>query len=74
MDQAEYSSVMAAVAGIPDPRQARGKRLEWPFIWGVIVSGMLSQHRTPAAIAQWAQRQATRLGRCLPARPRPRAE
>jgi predicted transposase YbfD/YdcC len=61
MDLDEYSSVMAAVAGIPDPRQARGKRLEWPFMWGVIVRGMLSQHRTPAAIAQWAQRQAIAL-------------
>ena len=61
MDHDQYSSVMAAVAGMPDPRHARGKRLEWPFIWGVIVSGLLSQHRTPAAIAQWAQRQATAL-------------
>jgi len=61
MDHEQYSSVMAVVAHVPDPRKARGKRLEWPFIWGVIVSGMLSQHRTPAAIAQWAQRQATAL-------------
>lgn len=54
MDQHQYSNVMAVVAGIPDPHKARGKRLEWPFIWGIIVSGMLSQHRTPAAIAHWA--------------------
>ena len=61
MDQPQYTKVMAGVAGVPDPRQARGKQLEWPFIWGVILAAMLSQHRTPAAIAQWAQRQATAL-------------
>jgi predicted transposase YbfD/YdcC len=61
MDQPQYTKAMAVVAGIPDPRQARGKRLAWPFIWGVIISAMLSQQRTPAAIAQWAQRQASAL-------------
>ncbi len=61
MDQPQYSSLMALVARVADPRQARGKQLEWPFIWGVIVTAMLSQQRTPAAIAQWAQRQATAL-------------
>ena len=61
MDQAQYSSVMAVVAALPDPRQPRGKQLEWPFIWGVILTAMLSQQRTPAAIAHWAQRQASAL-------------
>ena len=61
MDQPQYSSVMAIVAGIPDPRKPRGKQLEWSFIWGVIVSAMLSQQRSPTAIAQWAQRQTTTL-------------
>jgi hypothetical protein len=61
MDQAQSTKAMAVVAGIPDCRHARGKRLAWSFIWGVIVSAMLSQQRTPAAIAQWAQRQASTL-------------
>jgi predicted transposase YbfD/YdcC len=61
MDQPEYTKVMALVAALPDPRQARGKQLEWPFIWGVILAAMLSQYRTPAAIAQWAQHQARSL-------------
>ena len=43
---------------MPDPRQARGKPLEWTFLWGVIASALLSNHRTPAAIAQWARQQA----------------
>ena len=60
MDRPQYSSVMACLAAVPDPRQPRGKQLEWAFIWGVIVSGLLHQHRTPAAIAQWATRHAVR--------------
>ena len=59
MAQPQYTKVMAVVAELPDPRQARGKQLAWPFSWGVIRSAMLSQQRTPAAIAQWATRQAT---------------
>lgn len=61
MDQLQYSSLMAILAAVPDPRKARGKQLEWAFIWGVIVTAMLSQQRTPAAIAHWVQRQATTL-------------
>lgn len=61
MDRPQYSSVMARVAAVPDPRQPRGKQLEWDFIWGVIVRGLFNQHRSPAAIAQWAQRQAASL-------------
>jgi len=36
MDRPQYSSVMARLAAVPDPRQARGKQLEWDFIWGVM--------------------------------------
>ena len=61
MDQREYSSLMGALQHVADPRKARGKQLEWPFIWGVIASGLLSQQRGAAAIAQWATRQAATL-------------
>ena len=61
MDQPQYSSVMAVVAALPDPRKPRGRQLEWTFIWGVILTAMLSQQRTPAAIAHWARRQASAL-------------
>lgn len=49
---------MAALAAVPDPRHARGKRLEWAFILGVIASALLSQQRSAAAIAQWAHEHA----------------
>jgi predicted transposase YbfD/YdcC len=61
MDQPEYSSLMAGLQAVPDPRHARGKQLEWPFLWGVIASALLSNHRTPAAIAQWAKQQTAAL-------------
>ena len=61
MDQPQSSSLMGLIAAVPDPRKARGKQLEWPFIWGVLGSAMLSERRTPVAIAQGAQRQATTL-------------
>src|ERR671917_12982 len=61
MDQPQYTKVMALVADLPDPRKPRGRQLEWAFIWGVILTAMLSQHRSPAAIAHWTQRQADAL-------------
>jgi len=61
MDQSQYSNVLAGVQMVPDPRKARGKRLEWSFLWGVITSALLCNQRTPAAIAQWARDQATLL-------------
>lgn len=61
MDQSQYSSLLDGVASVPDPRKARGKQLEWTYLWGVIASAMLANQRTPAAIAQWARDQAALL-------------
>jgi predicted transposase YbfD/YdcC len=61
MDRPQYSSLMAVLKAVPDPRKARGKQLEWDFIWGVIASAMLRQQRGAAAIAHWAARQAATL-------------
>ena len=61
MDRPQYSSLMGVLNEVPDPRKARGKQLEWDFIWGVIASAMLSQQRGAAAIAHWAARQAATL-------------
>jgi predicted transposase YbfD/YdcC len=61
MDQPHYSSLMAVLTGLPDPRKARGKQFEWDFLWGVIATALLNQQRGAAAIAHWAGRQATPL-------------
>ncbi len=58
MDHVQYSSLVEALAAVPDPRQARGKQLEWSFILGVIAGAMLSQQQSVTAMAQWAQRHA----------------
>ncbi len=54
MDPSQYNKLMPVLETIPDPRKARGKQLEWRFIWGVIAAALLCQHRSAAAIAQWA--------------------
>jgi predicted transposase YbfD/YdcC len=58
MDTHQYNSLLAALAAVPDPRHARGKRHEWPVILGVIASAVLSGQRSAAAIADWVQRHA----------------
>jgi hypothetical protein len=57
----QYSTLLAARSAVPDPRHARGKQLEWPFILGVIASALLSQQRRAAAIAPWARAHADAL-------------
>jgi len=61
MDHPQYSTLLDALAAIPDPRHARGKQLEWSFILGVIASALLSQQRSVAAMAQWAHEHAASL-------------
>lgn len=61
MDQAKYSTVLQALAHVPDPRHARGKQLEWTFILGIIAGAVLSQQRSAAAMAQWAHEHAAAL-------------
>lgn len=71
MDRPQYSSLMALLKGLADPRHARGKQLEWDVIWGVIASALLSQQRGAAAIAHWAQcHAATLLAAFCPAKGR----
>ena len=61
MDQPQYSNLVDGMQAVPDPRHARGTQLEWALLWGVIAGALLSNHRTPAAIAQWAKQQAASL-------------
>lgn len=61
MDHRQYSSLFDALQNIPDPRQARGKQWEWPFILGVITAAMLNHQWAISAIAQWTQYHAATL-------------
>lgn len=55
MDEPQYSTLMDALAAVPDPRRARGKQLEWSMILGLIACAILCQQRSGAAIADWVQ-------------------
>ena len=71
MDQPQYSTLMEALAAVPDPRHARGKQLEWRMILGLIASALLCQQRSMAAITQWVHdHHATLLATFRPSRNR----
>ena len=71
MDEPQYSTLMEALAAVPDPRHARGKQLEWTMILGLIASAILCQQRSATAIAQWVSaHRATLLAAFGPARRR----
>lgn len=71
MDEQEYSSLAAALADVPDPRQARGKRHPWSLILVLIGAALLSGQRNVRAIGQWvAERQEELVGLLHPPRGR----
>lgn len=61
MDEWQHTSLLQVVAEVPDPRKARGKRLEWRVIVGVLLAALVSQQRSVAAMAQWSQEHAEAL-------------
>ena len=66
----EYNTLVEALAGIPDPRQARGKRHAWELILALIALGILHGERTPYGIGQWiATQEEALLGWLEPSRP-----
>lgn len=53
MDHRQFTSLLAFLKVVPDPRQARGKVFPWLFLWGVICGAVLSGHLNGSAIAEW---------------------
>ncbi len=71
MDHPESTTLVSVFKQVPDPRKPRGKRHPWTFLWTIICTALLSEQRTPHAIAHWAQVHADELLAHLhPARPR----
>ncbi len=71
MDQLESTTLVGVFADVPDGRKARGQRHPWTLIWTIICLGLLSEQRTPHAIAHWAHlRTAELAARLHLARPR----
>ena len=53
MDRSAYSSLSEALADVPDPRKARGKRHPWPLILTLLGAALLSGQRNVRAVGQW---------------------
>lgn len=69
MDHPESTTLANVFAQLPDPRKRRGKRHGWTLIWTTICTALLSEQRTPHAIAHWIQLHADELlARLQPAR------
>ena len=69
MDHPESTTLASVLAQVPDPRKRRGKRHAWTFLWTTICTAVLSDQRTPHAIAHWILLHAEELiARLQPAR------
>ncbi len=71
MDQAYYSTLMDAVADLPDPRKARGKRHPWALLLTLIAAALVCGHRSGRAIGQWVSEHRLELKTQLPIPNRP---
>jgi predicted transposase YbfD/YdcC len=66
MDTTKYSTLLAALEAVPDPRQARGQRHPWRHLLLISAAGLASNHHSARALAQWAQFHAATLRAILP--------
>src|SRR3712207_5292545 len=66
MDTTKYSTLLAALEAVPDPRQARGQRHPWRHLRLISAAGLASNHHSARALAQWAQFHAATLRAILP--------
>lgn len=66
MGQPQYTSLLEALAVVPDPRKARGKRFAWTLLLTLLAAGLASGYQTAHAIAQWVGLQASALRAALP--------
>ncbi len=66
MDTTEYTTLLAALEAVPDPRHARGQRHPWQHLLLIIAAALASNHQSARAIAQWAQFHVAALRVALP--------
>jgi predicted transposase YbfD/YdcC len=55
MDHREYTSLAAALAEVPDPRRARGRRYPWQLLVTLIAAAIASGQMHRSAIGQWVE-------------------
>jgi predicted transposase YbfD/YdcC len=54
MNQPNYTTLMAHIAELGDPRSVRGRSYEWLFLLTIIGSALLCGNKSVRAMAQWA--------------------
>ncbi len=54
MNGTNYTTLMAHLADVPDPRGRRGRQHEWVFILTVLCGALISGNRNVRGMAQWA--------------------
>lgn len=55
MDQQQYTTLVAVLKQVPDPRKRKGRRHRWLTLLCLIVAAVASAQHTPRAIARWVQ-------------------
>ncbi len=55
MDSHQYTSLLEALAHVPDPRKAKGKEHEWRVVMAVLCAAVAGGQRSVRGIAQWAK-------------------
>lgn len=71
MDKRKYSTLMDAVADVPDPRKARGKRHSWALVLTLIAAALVCGQRSGRAMGQWVAEHGVELMTQLPIPQRP---
>jgi predicted transposase YbfD/YdcC len=69
MDRAQYSSLAAMLAAVPDPRRARGKRHPWALLLTLVGLALASGAQGMEAVVRWvAERREELLAQLQPPR------
>jgi len=65
MDRNKFTSLLAFLKVVPDPRKARGKVFDWQLLWALLCGAVLSGHASGSAIAQWVAEHGQEVAACL---------
>ncbi len=65
MDGSYYTTMMEALADVPDPRARRGVRYPWRLLLALIGTAMVSGNKHGRAIAQWVREHTEALAELL---------
>jgi predicted transposase YbfD/YdcC len=71
MDERKYTTLVEALAAVPDPRKARGQRHPWRRVLTLVSAALASGNQTPHAIGQWVGEHQDDLARALACDGRP---